>query len=232
MMKKINKLHTDILLSNLKNNIPFSFIRFNDGEMMGIKKVGAVVARGDQKVNESLRNKLIDAIQHRQENYYIGRPCSTCFPEHYKLYREYVEEDYEYEVLAVQFCNNNMWNYVIKEFNNILKGRDVQFVTGHDQVLKKLEFYKNIRGHYIVNSKNGWEDYKHTKPYGKSFLNGDVVLLSCGPMSRVLAYEWFKENPECTFIDVGSLFDPFTRNIWHNCHNGKLKYCKECNYDV
>jgi len=33
------------VIDNLKNNIPFCYVRFNDGEMMGIDRIGSVLAR-------------------------------------------------------------------------------------------------------------------------------------------------------------------------------------------
>jgi lysophospholipid acyltransferase (LPLAT)-like uncharacterized protein len=60
------------LLNNLENNIPFAFSRFNDGEMMAIDQVGCVVARGDQYVDQGLSLVLREALEHKQENYYIG----------------------------------------------------------------------------------------------------------------------------------------------------------------
>ena len=52
---------------------------------MGIQRAGSIVARGDQVVNSNLRNKLIDAIKHRQDNYFIGIPCKLCYSGFYNL---------------------------------------------------------------------------------------------------------------------------------------------------
>ena len=80
------------LLDLFKKNIPFGYARFNDGEMMGIDKIGAKAARGDQVVNESLHNALKEAIQYQQENYYIGMPCNNCFPRYTKLAQQLVKQ--------------------------------------------------------------------------------------------------------------------------------------------
>ena len=39
---------------HLENGVPFSFARFNDGEMIAINRVGSTVARGDQAVSSEL----------------------------------------------------------------------------------------------------------------------------------------------------------------------------------
>ena len=58
---------------------------------------------------------------------------------------------------------------------------------------------------------------------------GAVVMITCGPMSRVLAKDWFSERPDLTVLDIGSTWDPYTRDVWHSCHNGTLPPCKGCN---
>jgi hypothetical protein len=77
--------------------------------------------------------------------------------------------------------------------------------------------------------KNAWDVYDSIKKADTEFQKDDIIILSCGPMGRVLACEWFSQNSNCTYLDLGSTFDPYTRNVWHNCHKGKLKFCKECN---
>lgn len=222
-------------IKNLKDGTPFSYARFNDGEMMGIDKVGSVVARGDQKVDESLQKALIESIKHKQENYYIGIPCSGCFPKYNALANELVGE-YDYKVSAVALTNRN-WAKVISEMGNALKGRKIRFVTGSDQKLDFLEEKMNldIIDHVKMSNKNSWSGYESIKGYIDKVEDGDVVFISLGPTARVLACEWFKEKPNATFIDIGSILDPFTRGVFHNCHKGWengfniTKRCKKCN---
>ena len=64
----------------------------------------------------------------------------------------------------------------------------------------------------------------------------DIIMISSGPTARVLSKEFFEIDPTRTYIDIGSTFDPFTRNVWHNCHKGwletgfnKTKRCIKCN---
>jgi hypothetical protein len=220
----------DKLITLFKEKTPFSFARFNDGEMMGIEKVGAVVARSDQVVNESLHEKLIEAIKHRQENYWIGKPCGTCFPKHKKTYLDLVEEDYEYQTHAVVFINNGHWFKFMSDFTEGIGSRGVVWVSGEDQKVENVKGI-NIRTHIKFPRRNSWDFYDKIKPVVKDFKKDDVVIMSCGPLSRVLAYEWFKERKDCTFLDAGSIFDPYTRNVWHRCHTRTLPPCKECNYD-
>ena len=63
-----------------------------------------------------------------------------------------------------------------------------------------------------------------------------MVCVSLGPTARVLCWEWFVENSNTTFLDMGSLLDPITRNISFGAHKGwdttdfnLVPPCEECN---
>lgn len=220
----------DELMNLLKNKTNFSFVRFNDGEMMGIKKIGALVARKTQKVDISLHNKLILAINHTQRNYWKGMPCSICFPQHRLLFDQFVRFNYKYLTHATVFTNSGNWEKFIELFTLYCDKRDTIWISGRDQNLVKLPCNLNIKEHIKLPLYNCWDSYDEIK--NMEFRKNDLVILSCGPMSRVLAHEWFSKNPECTFLDLGSVFDPYTRNVWHAYHRGTLKYCQECNKEL
>ena len=104
------------LMSLLKDQVPFAFARFNDGEMKGVAQIGRKVARGDQIVTESLNAKLKEALRHRQKNYWIGKPCRGCFVKQRKLFDTFVSSEYPCLTHAVLLCNNGHWPKFIKDF--------------------------------------------------------------------------------------------------------------------
>jgi hypothetical protein len=199
--------HIDTLLSNLKHNIPFALARFNDGEMMGITNPGCVVARGDQVVNSEL-------------------PCSVCFPEYSDIADNLIDLNYEYLTHAVVLTNRN-WEQVVAEVPELIKDKTVYWVSGHDQDISKLTF--TITEQHIVPAVNAWRVYPSMKDLLSKFEENSIVMISCGPMSRVLTKDWFSLRPDLTVLDIGSTWDPFTRDVWHNCHKGILAPCPECN---
>lgn len=218
--------HIDTLLTNLEQNVPFALARFNDGEMMGIISPGSVVARGDQIVNIELSQMLHNALQYQQENYWVGLPCSTCFPEYSDVAKRLVDTDYEYLTHAVVFTNRN-WKRVVAEVPELMKDRTIYWVSGHDQDISKLTF--TITEQHIVPAVNAWKVYQSIKDLVYKFEKNSIVMISCGPMSRVLTKDWFSLRPDLTVLDIGSTWDPFTRDVWHNCHKGTLAPCPECN---
>lgn len=223
-------------LNNLENKVPFAFARFNDGEMMAIDRVGSVVARGDQVVNQSLSEALTESLRHKQDNYYIGIPCSLCYPRLNTLARNHVG-DYQFLTRAVVTTNRN-WKYFIDNFPKVMKDRNMIWVGGNDQdvdVLKEMSL--NIKKSAKIPRKNSWNWYSQIcEMLPEYFESGDVVGISLGPTARVLVRKWFEEYPDITFIDMGSNLDPFTRNVRHNCHRGwettgfnLTARCRECN---
>ena len=239
-LKKINNNkfaddHVNVLLNLLLEGEPFGFARFNDGEMMGIDKIGAKAARGDQVVNKSLHNALKEAIQHTQKNYFVGMPCSNCFPHYARLAKQLVKQQKEYQLNAVAMTNRNWAKFVI-EFPKAVKNRQIVWVSGDDQKLKFLidKMNLNIDAQYLYPSKDSWKYYNSSK--FTPVENDDIIMISLGPAARIYVREMFEKYPNKTFIDIGSTFDPFTRNIWHNCHKGWIekgfnntKRCKICN---
>ena len=226
----------DWFIEKLQGSIPFGYARFNDGEMMGIDKVNTTVARGDQFVDQNLSNALKEAILHKQKNYYIGIPCSICYPHYSALAKELIG-DYEFITSAVATTNRN-WKKFIDTFPAAVKERRIIWIGGADQNTDALkDMGLNIVNTVKVPNQNSWAYYEQIKEKVPNlFQEGDLVGISLGPTARVLVREWFEEYPNTTFVDFGSNFDPYTRNVRHNCHKGweetgfnLTKPCSECN---
>jgi hypothetical protein len=223
------------LINLLQKATPFCFVRFNDGEMKGVRKAGVTVARGDQKVDELLHKKLQDALKFRSHNYWIGKPCSKCFGGLRKVYENYVEDDYPYQTYAVSLINNGRW---LQSYDAICSiKRPVYWIGGESQDLTRLSNRGvRIKKQFRVSEKNGWKSFDELS--GLDFPSKSVIMLSCGPMSRVLAHlYWKRQEGEITVLDIGSLIDPVTRGVWFGCHTHKRKLgtcgrkvCKECNW--
>ena len=168
--------------NNLKNKEPFGFARFNDGEMLGIKQPHTVVARGDQYVSEALRDSLRSALEHKQKNYYIGIPCSLCYPDLSKLALDIVGPKYEFLTKAVVTTNKN-WKHFVETFPEVMGDRRLVWIGGDDQdtqPLKKMGL--NVVNTVKLPRKNSWSLYDGIKQkVPPIFKSGDVVAISLGP---------------------------------------------------
>lgn len=228
------------IIGNLSVGKPFALARFNDGEMSGIVTPGVIVARGDQYIHPSLTIKLRKALLHRQSDYWIGLPCSTCWPQHAAVAESSIDRrDYPYFTSAVVLTNRNFAEFV-SSFSRICSIRqpDIVWVSGDDQDMSKLDSDLGIKvsSQFKFQRRDSWAFYPEMFKLHNQFKPGQIVVLSCGPTSRVLSQEWFAIHPDITFLDAGSVFDPWTRNVYLRCHyplfperTSVLPACKECN---
>lgn len=217
------------ILELARNGIPQALSRFNDGEIGIIMDHNFIAARGDQKGSVELQAALRDAILHEQENYWKGYPCPICMVRQWKycVDSRLYNPEYPYNTYAVVNTNRN-WEFFYKGLYDALEGKKVVWVSGNDQNINVLPF--DIIKHIVVRSKNSWVNYyqilddclKIVKP-------GYFFIVSCGPMARVLVKDLFDTRSDATYLDLGSTYDPFTRDVWHKCHKGTLKPCKGCN---
>ena len=229
----------DRFLTMLKERVPFAFSRFNDGEMSAFRKGdGERIGRTQHtSIDDDLREHLKRAMSHEQENYWVGLPCFTCFPNLHEYAMQYVSNDYPYKTRAVGLTNRN-WGKFVAEFPDAVKDRKLYWMCSSDQNLEMMSdvFGLQFEGRIDLPSIDAWNHYDKVKGLYETFESDSVVALSCGPMSRILIPEWFAKRPDVTYIGVGSIFDPFTRNIWHSCHKGwmergfnNLPRCEGCN---
>lgn len=228
----------DIFLDMLREGIPFAFSRFNDGEMSAFKKGdGERIGRtAHTNIDDNLRNQLIKAMSHEQKNYWVGMPCSVCFPDLYEIASKFVRKDYPYQTRAVALTNRN-WGKFVANFPDAVKGKKLHWICSSDQNLQMLTdvFDLQFESRIDLPNLNAWEHYDEIKDRCDEFEPGSIVGFSCGPMSRILAPEWFSKRPDVTFFCIGSVYDPYTRNIWHACHKSwdkgfnETRRCDGCN---
>lgn len=214
-----------IFLQHLHDNSPFAYARFNDGEMIGISSVGSVVSRGAQPVGQELSASLLESLCYEQKEYWKGIPCRQCFPDHRLLAEQLTGLSYTY-LTSATLLNNRNYTWFRQEFPTAVAHRHITWIGGNDQQIQKLPF--PVDEYIELPVTNAWSYYPKIREHWKKLPEKHLVMLSCGPLGRILARQWFEQRPDCTFIDVGSLFDPETRGVQHRYHQGTLPPCPEC----
>jgi mannosyltransferase OCH1-like enzyme len=212
--------------SLLTQNIPFSFSKFNDGEIACIldSTPNCVVSRGFQKSSPELSKKLGYALFHQQKNYYIGLPCFSC----YSHLRTFCDSKVNHSncTLSNVFINSNL-NKSVNLFRDILPQRRVVFICSEKAKTDSLPFQPYLV--FRTPNNDAWSYFDKVKNLYTIFSPGDVVILACGPLGRVLAYEWFLKRGDITCLELGSFYDPLTTKKSYLYHEGVLPYCQECN---
>ncbi len=219
------------ILSRIETGRPICFVRLNDGEAKALENPNCTISRKAQSVDEELSGELANVALFRADDYWIGVPCPTCKPDCNETVMKYVATQYSYLTYAVLLINSN-WNRTVLNLFNAVGDRPVWIVSGQDQDWSGMKL--NIRRNIQVPSRNAWQNRHEIISEYNKIPSGAVVLLSCGPLSRVLAYYWFSKRRDCTFLDIGSCFDPWTRNIKYRYQKivdggNESPYCETCN---
>jgi hypothetical protein len=214
------------IMNMLINDIPFSFSKMNDGELNAImsnKDSENTISRGSQKITKELSNKLFEALVYRDDNYFVGIPCSLCYPDMHKYAFKYTDKN----IPANLLISNSRATYNILE--KILVDKKVVLVCNENADISKLSFkpYICLR----VSNNNCFSEYSKYKEGYKLCEEGYICIFCCGPLGRILCYEWFKNNNKLTCLELGSFYDPLTMQKAYMYQSGILRKCMECSPD-
>lgn len=211
----------DHFLKLLKENKPFAYVSIADGEMGAISEgEGYTTSKKYQIITKELQGEIKKALLHRQENYYVGICCDQ-----WKVAKKEKEMVGDYKNLTYAWIFQMVnWHKTIRELTNLLGNRRVVWIGGQDQDVTKLPF--NVEMSIGVPAKEAWSI--NDRMAVRYFEPGDIVLVSAGCNAVAWIYNWFQEFKDTTFIDIGSTFDPFTRNVWRRYQIDPNHYCSGC----
>lgn len=223
------------VMNLLRNNVPFSFSHFNDGEITFIKKYlekdhkevwfgGRLFGRFQDQYNEKLGKLLVDSFEMQQQNYFVGTPCKSCHPSLHNFSEKARKAD-QFTVPAMTFHHNLSY---YPEMLGLIKEKKAYFVVNPHQDLsffKAIGFQIDPSQHIKVPFKNAHNVYENLKEL--KFEEGSVVLLMCGMLAKILCAHWFKNQPNVTYIAFGSSFDDFIQeNINFNLYPNKYPFSR------
>jgi hypothetical protein len=197
-------------VDKLNRKESFALNRFNDGEMGVILGTHSVVSRGDQKSSILLKLKLLEAITYRCDDYYIGLPDKK-FEEAFNN-AEMIIGDYDNLTSSVVLHDDNWTDALRGIVNNADKFNNIIWVGSEKHEVDKLPF--KVNRHIKTKHQNSFDDYYSIRK--ERIDPGSLVLVSCGPLGRVLVKEWFDRDDSLTIIEAGSIFDPITQGVWRS----------------
>jgi hypothetical protein len=212
----------------LKNEEPFAFARFSDGEEFILQNKyleindNSVIA-GEQIFNKGFssedhkqfnpvkhqwfREKLWDAFVWDQERYFKGIPCKCCVGEE--------RNKWFLDVLPIQrnltWANllvNGNYSFFIDTFIPLFQKRSIVLVCSELANLFNLPFIpeKDFRvgQNCMINNYNIIETIKQ---YIDMTSTGKVFLFSASSLSKVAIHQLYKYNNKNTYIDIGTTFN-------------------------
>ena len=221
------------LLTKLKDRENFAFTRFSDGELFILQDKTVVLAdnhyiTGDitgrnrytkeehkefyPNKHQKYREKLIECYQHTQQNYFKGICTATdghVGKENFDWMIDFHGGDHENLTFANLLINANYHRFV-EDLVPLLQDREIIYVVNELANTDKLPF--KISKKFCIGSNCMIENY-NTSEDVRNYLNTNniknaVILCSAASLSNFIIHDCFKDNPNNTFLDIGSCLNP------------------------
>lgn len=230
------KEHFDFFKNKILNEENFAFARYADGERMILNNQS--IGQGTQAFNVDkwrFQNNLIfskdltDTCKHREDNYYYAISCKCCDPIGLEYYKNVLNShNLTYSNL---FINANYDNFI--NFVNNLK-RDVVLIANKDcekakypfNVIDKMPIENDCVNWYELNK----DAFLKAIPTFIKKHSNKLFFISAGPLSEIIIHQLYINNPNNTYVDVGSSLDIYThRKITRPYQiKGSEYFKKEC----
>jgi hypothetical protein len=218
----------------LKNNEPFAFTRFSDGEIcvmqnQELKLANDHVVMGETKYNfgyssddhkhfdpsehSFLKDKLIEAYTFKKENYFVGGICKdcTCASREFAPWMHNLYGSIDDNLTSANLLVNSNYSLFVKMFLPLLEQKKIVFVCSENANLSNTKFniVKDFRvgKNCIVNDHHLIDEIKQW--ILKENIKDHVFLFSASSLSEVLIHELYKDFDQNTYIDVGTTMHPF-----------------------
>jgi len=197
-------MKTDLekIIDLIKKEIPFSLIRFGDGEKnildnIPCKRKGFEF-NSEHPMNKLFRSELQESLEYKSKNYFVGT-------NHPDLKKQVKSQN----ISASLFVNANYLVFLEKMIP-ILRKREAILICHIDGKIHKLPF--ELEKKYTLYNQ-AWLHEDCIEDYILNYLSlkkkQRIVLVAGGPFSNVLIHRLWKINKRHIFLDVGSVFDTF-----------------------
>jgi len=216
------------MLKLIRSRTPWALARFGDADAVALEQLGPlpkVNVHDPEDVDKPLQEALTKALSHTQENYWVGTCCPKCRPRQSRQLRKLART----KNLTTSNITQSLTRLdFIKAFKESYPC--VWWVAGDNHDAAGVPIPAT---HIMVPATCAWSFYEGVRTFETRLEPGDVVFLSAGRLANVLVAEWFAKHPDCTFINIGTMFDNTTRNyVLPNHLNPRDKKCAICNPDL
>ena len=217
----------------------FAFSRFSDGEVYMLQKKeillgenGAIV--GDKHLpgqytpedrkhykpdeHEFYRQKLEDAIKHKQDSYFKGLSCRCCVgEENFNWQLDLIGPGDDHNLTWSNLMINSNYLEYIKKFIPLFKTKKIFSVFNKLADIKNWNLDFQPENNFPIGSNCIIDDYNlvdEIKSYIRDKnIKNSVFLISASSLSNMIIHKCYEAYPNNTYIDVGSSLNPFIPGI-------------------
>jgi len=212
------------VLDKIRNGEHFGVIRPSDGEYIVMSnRTLTNIDNWTFNSGDVLREHLINAVQSRIPNLYVGIQCNSC-PHcdkhiHNDMMNNYLircnkerpkERPKSQITYATIFCNGN-W----RDFIDFLKTYDRGIYAITPGTIETSEIH--VKGRYVIDKYlvNNWNNLHEQETANVlnfvKDLKNELICFSAGPLAKIWIPLCMKMNPENIYLDTGSTLDVFLK---------------------
>lgn len=208
--KFVNKLNT---------NENFALTRFGDGEMMLLnrqhinlmkKGVGEFEYDGNPVYDRSIE-LLKNAYTADIDNYFVGIACPCCVGNDKSASMKKGTGLSDDKLTWANIFVNANYPHTVDTIIPLIKKRehDIVLVSHEKSDITNLP-WTQLRSQFYPIKSNAWvENIDLIDIISDVEYKGKIMLICAGPFANILAHELFRRNNRNTYIDFGSVLDPY-----------------------
>lgn len=199
------------LFERFKSGKNFAFSKYADGEW--------AIINGDylnnrefefsEKTPDFFRQKLIESIRFKHEDYYIGTCCPCCNGDRAQKMRDFSGQNDDHMTFANVFVNAN-YSFYKENFLKEYKNRKIHLIANNKSKVHLLPF--DLEEFYPVGFSAWVQDYDLIRKIISQNLSGKTFLFCAGPFGNLLAHQLFEANKNNTYLDIGSTLNPWLQS--------------------
>lgn len=195
----------------------FTFARYADGEVMLMK--GQPVTEGTQAFSidkwkapntlTKVGGELIATLNHTEPNYFYAISSKTDNINDYQYLKENIKQTED----KLTFVN--LWinaNYLSMKRKLCANKREVILICNEEAKIENFPFNVTEIIPFPNDCINFWENNSVEfldKLNNFKDLNNQLIFISCGPISEIIIHKLYENNPNNTYVDVGSSIDEY-----------------------
>lgn len=201
---------TEIIYDLIKNNKPFIFVKFGDGEFLAANGYYGANCDNDP-YTPKLRNGIIESIKYYSllNNTYCGMWYSSNVSSYFNTLASDKINWIDYHTCIMD--NNSFENNLKLELFKAIKTSQRKKILVGNELLVKATYLLNIDEHVVVPYRDWVEkDFDYIVDKISKYFENDhnPMILTCAGMgSKILIMELHKRFPNGIFIDIGSGLD-------------------------
>jgi hypothetical protein len=207
------------LIDAVREQRPFAFARFGDGEWMIVRNLAldyTQKANGEFRfdpadpTDQVSRRALIDSFHYVAPGYLVGIGCPCCWGQDLLAPMRLACRQPESHITWANLWGNANYPRVREELIPLWGRYDEVYLVCHRTAdPTRLPFH--VTQSFPVGT-NAWtEDFALTERIEalSRERDGALFLFCAGPFSNILAHRGHAANPRNTYLDLGSILDPW-----------------------